>query len=545
MSEEERKRRADYLAKRKRRIGRSLTLITAVVILAIVAGVLASVFNKTYYVNYSEQSSVDYGVYLKENDDYGEGNDYLGKDYDYIAALINQVRADFAYSMQTDAEEEIDFDYSYRIDAVIEIKDKSSEKPLYTRADEVVKPIAATKSNGGISVKHTALVDYVKYNEEAERFIRAYDLSYAEAHLYIKMYVDITSESKEFDANKNVNDYVASVKIPLAVNTVKVQITSQVPESDGKILSYSTKTLSKIFTAVSIASGAIALLGAALLLFYVEASKNHDVTYENRISRLVAAYKSYIQRLRNHFDTAGYQVLLLSEFNEMLEIRDTIQSPILMDENDDKTCTHFLIPTATNILYMFEIKVGDYDDIYSPKVSAEDVIDIRDTAEEKTEVVAPADVVTPADVVAPAEVVSAPAAKPEQESADVKEAAKEESTEAKIIAPESTEAPAEEVSGAAEPEIRASVEEIVELPERDPLLVLVHADPDFIVREAETSADTVEVNAPTNVTVGKGGALKQKRSVFARLAGKIHAKHSGHAHSADLSVRYNNDKSGD
>lgn len=527
MSEEERKRRADYLVKRKRKISRGLVLLTVIVIFAIIAGIMASVFNKTYYVNYREQSSVDYGVYLKENNGFGEEDNYLGKDYDYIAALIDQVRADFSYSMQTDAKEEIDFDYSYRIDALLEIKDKSSDKPLYSKADEVVKPVNITKSNGGISVKHTAIVDYVKYNEAARDFIKAYDLQSAEANLYIKMYVDITSESKEFDANKNVNDYVASVKIPLAVTTIKAQITSDVPETDGKILSYSTKALSKLFTTAAIIAGGAALLLAALLLWYVEASKNHDVTYESRISRLVAAYKSYIQRLRNHFDVAGYQVLVLSEFSEMLEVRDTIQSPILMDENDDKTCTHFLIPTASNILYMFEIKVGDYDDIYAPKAELEEVIDISDTVSE-----APTEEIAEA----PREDITEVAEEIEIAEAPVAEAAEEAAKEA-----------APTVSPKAAPARNPAVEEIIETPEqkaeREALLVLVHADPDFKIHEAEQKTEAVEL--PTSVTLSQKDGTKHKRSVFARLAGRIHAKHPGHAHTADLTVRYTSDRNSD
>ena len=51
----------------------------------------------------------------------------------------------------------------------------------------------------------------------------------------------------------------------------------------------------------------------------------------------------------------------------MLGIRDTIQSPVLMWENKDETMTQFFIPTSTKILYVFEIKVANYDMIYGVK----------------------------------------------------------------------------------------------------------------------------------------------------------------------------------
>ena len=64
----------------------------------------------------------------------------------------------------------------------------------------------------------------------------------------------------------------------------------------------------------------------------------------------------------------GYQVLALTSFNEMLDIRDTVQSPILMYENEDKTCATFFIPTQSKTLYLYEIKVDDYDQIYGDKL---------------------------------------------------------------------------------------------------------------------------------------------------------------------------------
>lgn len=58
----------------------------------------------------------------------------------------------------------------------------------------------------------------------------------------------------------------------------------------------------------------------------------------------------------------------------MLEIRDTIQMPILMYENDDRTCTSFMIPASQNFLYIFEIKVEDLfeDIVINPEEDVED-----------------------------------------------------------------------------------------------------------------------------------------------------------------------------
>ena len=74
---------------------------------------------------------------------------------------------------------------------------------------------------------------------------------------------------------------------------------------------------------------------------------------------------------------------MVDTFREMLEVRDTIMSPILMNENEDKTRTLFFIPTNTQLLYVFEIKIDDYDEIYK----TEDFEETAPVEEEVSEIV--------------------------------------------------------------------------------------------------------------------------------------------------------------
>ena len=43
----------------------------------------------------------------------------------------------------------------------------------------------------------------------------------------------------------------------------------------------------------------------------------------------------------------------------MLEIRDTLQQPILMVENKKKDGVYFIIPSNTKILYTYGLKLSD------------------------------------------------------------------------------------------------------------------------------------------------------------------------------------------
>ncbi len=362
MSEDEKKQRLGYRIKRKRLITLQAVILAAVVVAMLIAAVFAVALNKTYYVNYTEKSSIDYGVHLKENDFYEDS--YLGKDYAYIASLIDKIQAKFKYEIAMESKNPIKFDYTYRVDAVVQIRDIASGKTLFAPIYSEIAPKRESVSAVGVSVNQTALVDYAKYNDIASKFIDTYDLEGVDANLLLQMHVDIVETSDEFHNDKNKNSYVSSVSIPLTARTVEVKITSAIPPEEQKILSFTTENVAEAFRIGAFMLAAIGAILALIIMLYAYFSRNVDITYDIKVARLVRNYKSFIQKIRNHFNISGYQVLLIDTFEEMLEIRDTIESPILMEENRDKTCTKFFIPTNTQLLYLYEIKVDDYDEIY-------------------------------------------------------------------------------------------------------------------------------------------------------------------------------------
>ena len=203
MSEEERKRRIGYRQKRKKYITVITAVLVAFVIFTLVFAALAVLFNKTYYVNYAEKSSVDYGVHLKDNEFYEEP--FLGKDYAYIATLIDGIEATFDYGMDIDSESDVDFSYTYRIDSLVTIKDRTSGKVLYAPKFNEIPEKSNTVSGNTVSVKQTVFIDYNKYNEIATKFLNVYKPSNVDVNLQVQMIVSVKGVSDEFQENENNN----------------------------------------------------------------------------------------------------------------------------------------------------------------------------------------------------------------------------------------------------------------------------------------------------------------------------------------------------
>jgi len=360
MSEAERQRRINYKANRKKVIVILSVILVIVAISAIACGIVYSAVNKTVEAKYTESGSVDYRVGLKPNDYYEE--EWLPSGGAYVAELIDKIEADLSYKMDVEVPN-VYYEFVYDVIATLEIRDNKSNKVIQSTTKTLVPQMKGTQSsNSALEINEKVLIDYDEYNLWACGMVDALNLD-ATSTIILSMNVEVISTSENLES-ESANTYTTSLNIPVDVNTVDVFMTSSAPSGGEKILKLRPAYNPDAFKGACIGLASFDLLILVVLIAFIILTKNHDINYANKVRRIRSSYKSFIQRILNGFDTEGYQVLLVASFNEMLSIRDTIQSPILMSENTDQTRTQFFIPTNTKILYLFEIKVDNYDELY-------------------------------------------------------------------------------------------------------------------------------------------------------------------------------------
>ena len=387
MSEAEKKRRFDYKQNRSKWI-RIQALI--IVIVSLVAVLFAAAYyntSKNYYINYTENGNVDYDVYLKDNDFYED--DRMDDDLAYIASLIDKVVARFSYDLNM--EEEVNYSYSYKVNAAIEVVERNTGRVVYRPTYELIpeETVVIEGAQKALSIDKRVEIDYDTYNDRANEFIETYSLKdYVKSYIVLEMEIEVISACESFDAENSRNNYVVSLNIPLTQQMVDIEMVSTVPTEETKILACTENKMKSVYMGLSIAGVSIDVILIALFIAFIFLTRNTDINYSIKVGKILSAYKSYIQQIVNPFDSTGYQVLLMDNFTEMLEIRDTIQSPILMNENEDKTCTRFFIPTNTNLLYVYEIIVDDYDEIYNTAeidpIITDEIPELEPTLEEET-----------------------------------------------------------------------------------------------------------------------------------------------------------------
>lgn len=361
MSESERKRRLDYQKQRSRNMWVQGVIIILVALILLASFITYRKLDQAYYIEYTEDAKVDYKVSLKENEFYEKGWQNAGQAY--VSTLIDKVLADFDYTLQMNADNVV-YAYSYTVDAQLKIMDNNTNVPIFQPTFPIKSvPRTEVKNKPSLTLREQVMIDYTKYNELANNFLNTYLLTGTSSSLIVTMHINVISACEQFTGD-NANTYTVSLNIPLTKQTSNITMTSSVPTSETKVVACSSALDPNIFLVASLASLFVELVLIAILIAYAYLTRNHDVNYTIRVKKLLNSYKSYIQRLENPFDTKGYQLLYVSTFEEMLGIRDTIQSPVLMYENIDRTRAQFLIPTATKILYVFEVKIDNYDEIY-------------------------------------------------------------------------------------------------------------------------------------------------------------------------------------
>lgn len=354
MSELEKIKRDEYQRKRKKFIWIQMLIVGILTLATIITSTLFISNNKNAYVGYTEEGKVIYRAYLADNDFYEE--EYLNGSHAYVASLINKMTADFSYDVKMQIDN-VNFQYAYKIDAQLIVKDKASKTKIYDSFYEVLYEETSDSSGDELNIKKLVEFDYQKFNKKADEFNRTYNLKNTENILLVKMTINVIGMCESFQ-NDNQDVYTITLSLPLMQTVVSPSVSATVPTGEQKIIVKDLSSFENLKIS-AIVLGCLDLLAIIILVLYILLSIDKHIDYARKVKKLVSNYDSYIQQILTPFDFSSYQVLKINSFKGLLEIRDTVQSPLLMYENEDKTCSQFFITTAEKVLYLYEIAVEE------------------------------------------------------------------------------------------------------------------------------------------------------------------------------------------
>lgn len=376
MSELEKIKRDEYQRKRKKFIWIQMLIVGILTLATIITSTLFISNNKNAYVGYTEEGKVIYRAYLADNDFYEE--EYLNGSHAYVASLINKMTADFSYDVKMQIDN-VNFQYAYKIDAQLIVKDKASKTKIYDSFYEVLYEETSDSSGDELKVRKLVEFDYQKFNKKADEFNRTYNLKNTENILLVKMTINVIGMCESFQ-NDNQDVYTITLSLPLMQTVVSPSVSATVPTGEQKIIVKDISSFENLKIS-AIVLGCLDLLTTIILVLYIFLSIDKHIDYARKVKKLVSNYDSYIQQILTPFDFSSYQVLKINSFKGLLEIRDTVQSPLLMYENEDKTCSQFFITTAEKVLYLYEIEVEEETKINNPNIAINQEIAVTNVPE--------------------------------------------------------------------------------------------------------------------------------------------------------------------
>lgn len=350
---EEQKNIAEYHQRKRRKHKIKLFLLSMLMfVIALILVVIYNSFNKAHYINYTEDAKIKYRVNLEENDFYKEN--YIEEGTNVVASLIKDIDTNFLYNLKLDEEQECT--YQYKILANIEVKEKSQINPIYELEEELISKESKTLKTNNIEIIENITINYDEYNDKIKQFISFYELDNITSKLTLNMYIEVINEYNGQQVNKDKN--VLALEIPLTTKTVNISMDSKAVENAGELLIQKGKYTNIEFLIITaIIIGVTGLIIFIKLIKYIMDTKSAEKMYEQEIKRILFDYKNYIQKVTTELDTSNYKVLYVKSFDEILLTRITVQSSIIMyQENEQKT--KFMIRDG-EILFVYILGVQE------------------------------------------------------------------------------------------------------------------------------------------------------------------------------------------
>ena len=340
------------IKRRRHKVRLAVSSVIMLLIALILIGTY-SVVSQNEYNQYTEQAKVDYKVNLKENEFYQESS--LDEKSAVIASLIQNIEIQFNYNFNLSQEQ--DYTYNYNIVAKTNVKESKKDNVIYETTEELLSKPAQASNSKKLNILEKLTIDYNEYNDKISKFINVYGLNDTTSTLELSMYVNIINKYDGTQVNKD--NKVMTISIPLTTKTVDVRISSNVIKDTGNMLIKKSEFENAQYLFVAGVISAVAgLVLVAKFVKYILDTRSAETMYAQELKQILFSYKSYIQKSNNEISKKGYKVIQINTFNEILGLRDTMQTPILMYTSEEELSTEFII-ISNKILYVYVLSAKE------------------------------------------------------------------------------------------------------------------------------------------------------------------------------------------
>ena len=280
--------------------------------------------------NYTETSKAEYTVCLSENDLFSQS--CLGEGKQYLSDLTDEVRATLSYESINNRK--LDTNFKYYVMSKVSINSALNDKEIFNEEKQLTEKKEYKASRDLDTVQETVVIKFDDYNRIINEQLKKYALT-AKSSLQVSLVI------VEDEATR----VVSSITIPLTEQTYS--ISKNVFENN---LDYDNSE-KKNYIFVSILFGILDIVVIALSVFrMINRSKTSE--FDNEVNQILNEYDKIIVEVKSgEVDLNNKQIMKVSNFGELVDVRDNVEKPILYVYKDEKT-RDFIVQDK-DIVYMY------------------------------------------------------------------------------------------------------------------------------------------------------------------------------------------------
>ena len=313
--------------------------------------------NSDEKLHFQEKGNVKYSVCLKDNDFFED--ECLDSNMSYVASLIKNISFDFNYHFNGNSNNLVS-STDYEIVAKLIIENNDTKTKYYEKKYVLApKTSDSIKNNGTLyNLDKKINIDYEYYNNIATNFKSQYGVdSQSYLEVYLNTYNNVNSKYKDIPTSAQI-----SVRIPLSQKAIEIKFNTQ--EVNKSIDKYITSKNIVINGYLIFIVGITFLFTSLIFLFFIfMIIKKYAKTiskYDKFINKILKEYDRLIVETTTFPDEKEYNVLIINSFNELVDVRDNLRSPIMFYNIKDHKMSKFYILNNNN-LYLYIVNSKDID----------------------------------------------------------------------------------------------------------------------------------------------------------------------------------------
>lgn len=297
-------------------------------------------------VSLRSDGKIGYKINLKDNSYYD--TDELPEDMDYVASLIDYIDANVEYSLS--ASNQLDYNYTYSIDAIVKVYGDSDSKPLITKTYPLLENKTLELNNtSNLNISEKVYLDYNEYNQFVANYKTSFLLS-NNADLTLKLTVKTNAVSNELGASEEISDEISMV-LPLTETVISSSNSTTAGNNYFITPDTDEKAIQNIYVFV------VAIFFGLLFIFYfIKAILDTDdvkgMAYRKELKKILNMYDLIIVNVETLLDEHNYETVIVSSFNELKDVHDNVGNPIMFKEVAKNKKSVFLI-LKDGILYKY------------------------------------------------------------------------------------------------------------------------------------------------------------------------------------------------